>query len=310
MLISGDEIEALVRDPARHQAAKIKVLLAKGQLPVNRQVGPTCGIYALDAAFQVQGQMVAPRKQVFGDWRSQAIGQSSSMRGLAKAQGLSQIGEIGGCADLQALAAGVGIQVTIKRFGSQDELWTLVQDAVNTGHGIVLPYACADNDGGPAWSMNAQGFAHWCLLFGYVEYSYGRVSPKRVFMTTYGNYHEVSPYRLFKADQHIQDWPRQNWIKLTFWAKGPGQPWTIWKRDWQAEQSVADDIRQMANATEAGWGFGIGDSTQVLHKVLDPPNSVPNLNIASTTLQKATLKQADLKKVEYTKTMCGQCVVV
>jgi hypothetical protein len=27
-------------------------------------------------------------------------------------------------------------------------------------------------------------------------------------------------------------------------------------------------------------------------------------------LQRATVKSADLKKVEYTKTLCGQCVVV
>jgi len=44
MLISGDEIEALVKDPSRHKVTKINVLRARGKLPVNQQVGPTCGL--------------------------------------------------------------------------------------------------------------------------------------------------------------------------------------------------------------------------------------------------------------------------
>jgi hypothetical protein len=45
------------------------------------------------------------------------------------------------------------------------------RDAVNAGSGIVMPYACSGDDGAPAWSVGADGFGHWCLLFGYAEYS-------------------------------------------------------------------------------------------------------------------------------------------
>jgi len=190
---------------------------------------------------------------------------------------LSKIGEIGGAADLAALAAGLGVPVTVERFGSENDLWTLIVGAVNAGKGIVMPYACAGNDGAPAWSTGADGFAHWCLVFGCAEFSTGF---PRIFMTTYGNYLEVSPGKLFKANQCIQDWPRQNWIKLTLWFKDPNSPnWEIWKNSWQAEATVPNDIKEMANNTQPGVGFGIGDRTQVLHKVIDPPNPTHNLNI-------------------------------
>jgi hypothetical protein len=51
-----------------------------------------------------------------------------------------------------------------------------------------MPYACADNDGTPAAAPNADSFAHWCLLFGCVEYTN---NPDTVFRTTYGVYQEV-----------------------------------------------------------------------------------------------------------------------
>jgi hypothetical protein len=194
-LISDAEIQKLINEPDRNNVAKIEVLRAEGQLPINKQVGATCGIYALDAAFQIRGLKIAPRKN--GD-------PGLSIRGQAKAMGLSKIGEISAAADMVKLAeaaigaagvvdqaAGLGVAAAIKAFYSQQELWNLIVDAVNKGHGIVMPYACAGDDGAPAWSSrNADGFAHWCLLFGYVEYSKGY---RRVFMTTYGNYQEVSP---------------------------------------------------------------------------------------------------------------------
>jgi hypothetical protein len=145
-------------------------------------------------------------------------------------------------------------------------------------------------------------------LFGYAEYKPPRLP--RVFMTTYGNYLELSPYRLFKANQRIQDWPRQTWIKLTYWKKDPKKTdWEFWMNYWHNEATVRDDIKQKAKDFDPGWGFGIGDITQVLHKVVDPPKP-PNLDITEETLRKVIRRSANLKRVEYTKTMCGQCVVV
>ena len=98
---------------------------------------------------------------------------------------------------------------------------------------------------------------------------------------------------------------------MTLWFKDPGKPnWEVWKNNWQAEATVLNDIKEMANNTGPGVGFGIGDETHVLHKVIDPPNSRHNLSITAATLRRATLKSADLQKVEYTKSLCGQCVVV
>src|SRR5712672_164752 len=99
-----DEIEDRIKNPKTYKITKIQVLRARGKLPENEQVGATCGIYALQAAFDIKGNRIAPRKRVFGDWRSQGIPARGSVRGKAKAMNLSKIGEIGGAADLAALA--------------------------------------------------------------------------------------------------------------------------------------------------------------------------------------------------------------
>jgi hypothetical protein len=48
-----------------------------------------------------------------------------------------------------------------ERFGSFDELSKLIVDAVNAGRGIVMPYACAGDDGA-TWSVGAM--ASGCLF--------------------------------------------------------------------------------------------------------------------------------------------------
>lgn len=306
------EIEDMLKVPASHSIAKIKVLRdMDGKVPYNKQVGATCGIYALDAALQIQGQKFAARKHLFGDWRAKGIPRKASLRGRAKYMGLSQIGEIDGAMDLARLAAELGIKVPVVRFDSEAALWKLVQDAVNSGHGIVMPYACADDSGAPAWAMRSDGFAHWCLLFGYAEYALAR-GLKRVFMTTYGHYHEISPYRVFKSNQRVQDWPRQTWVKLTFWEKRKGNTnWGIYGKEWQAQATLAEDLKQIAAGfAQEGWGFGIGDDKNVQHILVDPANSISNLNVPSAALANATLKSAHLEHVAYTQTMRGQCVVV
>jgi hypothetical protein len=174
--------------------------------------------------------------------------------------GRPQIGEISSVADMENLAneikgvAGVvdeaaclGVQAAIKKFYSKEELWRLIVDEVDKGHAIIMPYACAGDDGAPAWSSHhAQSFAHWCLLFGYVEYSQGS---QRVFMTTYGKYHEVSPFRVFKANQRIQDWPRQVWIKLFYWYQEPEESeFKLWRAEWKRRALAVDGIKEDTQA--------------------------------------------------------------
>ena len=82
---------------------------------------------------------------------------------VTQEMGLTKIGEIGGIADSAALAGCLGPDAKTEQFASEQELWKLIVDAVNAGKGIVMPYACAGDDGAPAWSVGADGFAHWCL---------------------------------------------------------------------------------------------------------------------------------------------------
>jgi hypothetical protein len=313
MIISEVQIEDLINKRSPKSVKEINVLRANGQLPVNVQVGATCGIYALQAAFQIKGSPIAPpaRKHSFDDsaggWRTKNISRGDSMRGLAKIHNLTKLGEIGSATDLAQLASHCGVVVTIKRFGSETELWRLIKDSVKAGKGIVMPYACADDQGSPAAAPSATSFAHWCLLFGCVEYTN---NPDTVFMTTYGVYQEVLPKDLYQANQNIKDWAQQGWIKLAFWAKDANSAnWWFWNRQWlpQKQSELLDSIKMMASSTGQGMGFGVGDEQRVLHKVLDPPNPA-NYDLAP--ILKLVRKTADLQAAEYTKTLKNQCVVV
>jgi len=211
-------------------------------------------------------------------------------------------------------AAMLGVHATTKTFYSEQELWNLIVDEVNKGHAVVMPYACAGDDGEPAWSSrNAQGFAHWCLLFGFVEYSYPR-RIQEVFMTTYGYYHAVSPFRLFKANQRIQDWPRQTWIKLFYWYKKPAEPeFQRWKAEWIRKDTALNTIKghtQSFAQNAPGWGFGFGTKGEILYKIIDPPNPTANLNFSIQTVKNAKVKSEVIEEVKYTQTFCSQCVVV
>ena len=130
-------------------------------------------------------------------------------------------------------------------------------------------------------------------------------------MTTYGKYHEVSPYQLFKSNQRIQDWGRQTWVKVYLWSKKPGpeSTWYLWDASWRSKSTLLEDLKMSARTTGVGRGFGIGTKEQLLHKFVDPPKPM-NLNISEQVLAQAVKKTVDLEAVKYTETMCGQCVVV
>jgi hypothetical protein len=307
MLTIPEKIEDQIARPADYKIVDIKVLKAWNEIPINDQVGPTCGIYGLDAALQIQGKSFAPRRNAGRGHRSAYPGEVSLLKG-AKLEGLSQVGEIGKAEDLAKLATAFGVTVEVKRFGSEDDLWSIIQKAFAANRALVLPYSCLGDDGAPAWSRSSNGFAHWCLLFGYVEFTY---SVRHIFMTTYGRYHEVSTYQLFKSNQRIQDWPRQTWVKVILWVKdpGPGKDWRIWKKDWRNKANLLEGLKGSAKGTGPGWGFGIGDDKNVVHKFVDPPNPI-NLDFSEQKLAQLVRKTVELGEVKYTETLCGQCVVV
>src|ERR1700674_355677 len=140
MLTSAEKIEQQILHPAAYKISDIKVLKAWGQIPKNNQIGPTCGIYALDAAMQIQGRDIAPRKKESHRPYS-APGEVSLLKG-AKLEGLTKVGEIGRAQDLATLAACFGVGVRIERFGSEGELWSIILRAVAGNHALVLPYSC------------------------------------------------------------------------------------------------------------------------------------------------------------------------
>jgi Actin maturation protease-like, C-terminal domain len=336
--VTTDEIEELVANPKRFSIEDIKVLRYENDgLPDNTQVGPTCGIYALQAAIQIRGELVAPRRRALPEDVRDSVDRKDIIRPLAKDLGLTKIGEIGGAFDLVSLAAGLGHNVEIKNFQSKDELWTLVKSSIDAGHSIVLPYACADDDGTPAWAARFDSFAHWCLLFGYVEYAIGPVTPRprrneiqrpalddttinlrRVFMTTYGKYQEASPYRLFKANQRIQDWPRQTWIKLAYWFKNPQtDEWSFDRFEWVSEAKAVKTVTDMVDFVlreYKGWGFALGGGREEIHaksldKLIDQPNAT-KVNPTQVAIQNLIVRRQVLQEARYSQTMCGQCVVV
>ena len=310
MEVCREDIESMVAGRTEYKFKEIKVLRVGNELPENEQIGATCGIYALDAALKIRGKDVAPRRSHFSD--DDKIANRRSIRGVAKDKGLTKIGEIGGVRDLMDLAAAMGVVTTIEKFDSEEKLWEVVKHAVNSGRAIVMPYSCADNSGAPAWSANADGFAHWCLVFGYLDReSARRESSKRILMTTYGSYHSISPFRLFSANQSVQNWPRQNWVKIAIWFKDsdPHCKWQLWKNDWRPEKRLKESIEETARSTGEGLSLGLGDKNSVLHVVRDP--SKPDFNLEfGPMLHKLILKNAILREVRYTKTMRGECVVV
>jgi hypothetical protein len=86
--MTSDEIQDRINNPGKHGITKIHVLRDKrNQLPVNKQVGTTCGIYALDAALRIQAIEFAPRKR-----ERTAATPPGSIREKAKAMGLTKIG--------------------------------------------------------------------------------------------------------------------------------------------------------------------------------------------------------------------------
>ena len=306
MEMCKEDIEAMIADRAGDKLTEIEVLRVGGEIPANEQKGPTCGIYALDAALKIRGVDVAPRRLHFSE-DDKIEGKKHSIRRVAKDKGLSKIGEIGGARDIMDLAAALGVVTTIEKFDSVEKLWEVVKTAVKSGHGIVMPYSCEGDDGAPAWSTNADGFAHWCLLFGYFESE----RFKRVFMTTYGSYHRISPSRLFNANQSVQDWPRQTWVKIAIWFKDtePDCKWQFWKNDWRPEKGLKESIEETARSTGEGMSLGLGDKNGVLHVVRDPGKPDFNLEFGPM-LHKLILKNAILRQVRYTRTMRGECVVV
>jgi hypothetical protein len=261
----------------------------------------------LDAALRVKGIAIAPRKQ-----NNEARDHTEdSFRKRAKIMHLSKIGEIGRAIDLFYLAASYGIKVEQKSFFSEKKLWEIMVKSLDENRCVVLPYACANDNGEPAWQKSeTPGFAHWCLVFGYAVGISRSETLRRVFMTTYGKYNEVSPFRLYWGNRQLQDWPRQTWIKVTFWIKKPKETeWRFWKNEWLNEKNFLTDIKEYATSVlNAGYDFAIGKERTNLFKLIVSGQRTNTLTAAM--VQEAKIRPADLPAVKYSLTLANEYVVV
>jgi hypothetical protein len=341
-VIEHDELQELIEHPK--DANAVIALHHGNRLPECHQVGPTCGIYSLDAALRLRGGWYAPPPRNVGtrDKLSRLINPSAIR--IAKMYGRSQAGEIGSCQDIQFLAATMGYARTeIKRFDSADELWALITESAKARRSIVMPYVCLD--GGEATSDAKAGFAHWCLVFGrYVRNLMGRPHPnaRRALAVTYGKYFQWSVRTLQRSNAAIRDWESQVWVRYPIWLSDPEfeapDEAHSWQRDSQARNnewvnlSEAGDYLDMAVEAynSAGWGIGLGFNKQkdgpariyaraakwarqriFVHaeKWVRHTNAKPSqeLNLIN---QLPGVKQEPLRAVAYSKTMAHMCVVV
>jgi hypothetical protein len=228
------------------------------------------------------------------------------MRGAAKAEGLSQIGEISGAYDMHRLAAIMGIDAPIGTFLTQEDLWKVIVNSVDKGHAIVFPYTAANTQGTPGFHRSSDDFTHWCLLFGYAE---TKDNPRSVFMTTYGWYHQDSVADLFLSNSKIQDWNQQTWVKMYFWQTDPpAEKWRPSSAEWIPEEFLLDIVQSMADRKEHEQGYGFGTRDKLTYILGKPNMDTPKLN--EDAVRAGIMKTFSLKKVAYSNTMCGKCVLV
>jgi hypothetical protein len=338
--IAEDELIDLIKHPAQHDASGMVVALNDGtQLPRNKQVGPTCGIYSLDGALKLRGGWYAPPARNLGtrDKLSRLLNPSAIR--IAKLYKRSQVGEIGSCEDIQFLAATMGYASTeIKRIDSAPELWAVITESAKRRRGIVMPYVCAGGEAeGEAIADGIAGFAHWCLVFGRYQSGAG---DQRVLAVTYGKYFEWDVGLLQRSNAAIRDWESQTWVRYPMWWSDPDKEAASWERssgarngEWVKAADAGAILDMWAEIlADVGWGFGLGFSS-------DPRNSAPGRIIVhartwapagrvsvkagsfSTKYTKPSqvlpsinqlrgVKQETLRAVAYSKTMAHRCVVV
>jgi len=292
-------------------------------LPVNIQVGTSCGIYALHAATNVLGRRIAPpaRKQdADKDWRrkweakgSNPADRPRSIRSEAinGPDRLGQIGEINGADDLHKLAARMGIATEILTFGDVGQLWEHVVRSVDLGHAIVFPYTAANGLGEVARARGPDDFTHWGLLCGYSE---TRTPSFFIFMTTYGGYHMDHVTHLFESNRAIQDWSAQKWIKITLWTKESPNDWKRWKSEWIPDHNKKQILLDMAEtAKKANLGFAFGTKDKPLYTLVEPPGGPPlspRSRIPDSLPDDQINKSVEFTDMPYKANMIGKCVVV
>jgi hypothetical protein len=317
--INGKDIVAYWNFPKENGFEKVTLIWqAKGGLLITNQVGATCGIYALHAAANVLGKHYAippaKKQDVDPNWRqtwkaggSIAAQRPASIRAIAKRDELSQLGEISGAADLQTLAASIGIATKILNFRDVDELWQNIVTSIEAGDAIVFPYTAVGDVGEVAGIKGPDDFTHWGLLCGY---ALEKGDSRFVFMTTYSHYHMDNVEDLYKSNLAIQDWSAQRWGKINLWTKEPPGDWKFWQTTWMPELGIQEILANMAGGSrKEGLGFAIGTKREPIYILCDP--GAPAIVLPGNSVPVVLLtKSVDLKYMPYNKSMAGKCVAV
>lgn len=209
-----------------------KVVVIDPLPAVKDQVGPTCGIYALDTALRIRGVKAPPPRK--------GHGAGPSLRQLAKEAGLTQLGELFDAVDALSLAALAGApDAAVHVFPDSKTLSKIVSDAVQSKRTVMFPF-CVDNsvpnDSKPKYDGASP---HWCLLLG--AYENGGA---HALATQYGKFYDWSMDALVNSNQSLQKWDPQKWVKVIL-SKHSGKDWEeVYKgyfredgqqlKDWQA----------------------------------------------------------------------------
>jgi hypothetical protein len=289
------------------------------QLPFNRQMGPTCGIYALDAAIQIHGYYCPPptKRNAWGDVDPDYDPvKKTSMKSEAKSLKLSKIGEMSSPEDLKTLAEKCGYKdARVVDFAGPHALWGVVRQAIDQkDSGIVIAYCCKDETGEADPGGGKDSFTHWCLLFGY--YAQGNV--RHVIATTYGKYLDWTVDDLYTANCAIQDWPAQCWVRVSFMiynTAATNPMWEYWYNEsnwWFPENNLQENMYKIAGSCKANkCGFKVG-SRNAPASMVELVDSSLNMKYSSAQQipKLTTLKSVTVDEAKYSKLMSRRCLVV
>ncbi len=323
--IPGENIVNCEKYPTENGFEKVKLIWNNSNgLLVTKQVGATCGIYALHAAAKVLGKHYAippaKKQDLDSNWRQtwQAGGSIPAQRpdsilSRAKRMGLSQVGEINGADDLQKLATSIGIATNILTFRDADQLWEGIVASVEAGDAIVFPYTSANDDGVVGGIKDQDGFTHWGLLCGYGLDKQAEEDPRCVFMTTYGQHHMDTVSDLYASNLAIQDWSAQRWHKIHAWTLKPQtqKEWTFWQTTWMPDLAIREILMGwVEEPRKNNDGLAIGTKEKPLYILCNPgwvgamDNPDKPLGVFMTT------RSVDFTDMPYKANMAGKCVVV
>lgn len=145
----------------------------KHRIKCFEQRGQTCGMYALEAAFNAfninfpaTAQHNIKTRNIFGKYSGQDY---ASIRCLAKLSNNTKIGEIFDVGDMVWFAKQKGLYGQVANIGNLNEFKKQMQDTIDWERLIIIAFYPKDTgkDKGYPDASGGKSGAHWGILFGY-----------------------------------------------------------------------------------------------------------------------------------------------